>query len=622
MNYRITTISISLRIWALMAFLVGGSIFSLIYVFEEILPFYVLFFIFIGTAIGSIPALVVLVLLLGKIRDAKSGINEKLFNIIKLLFLISLIYGCLFALFNNIANLFNAGGQYTFMYALLISTSGLFIISLITTVCLWKQVCHYLDINDGYPYSLSQFLHLSYTIKNTTNMEPANLQPQQPASTNRTMIKGFITGGLILLMMIPTLFISSLITEREARQKEIVKEVSSKWASAQTLSCPFLVVPYSYNFQTSDGKTAVANTNLILLANDASVNGKIIPEQRPRSIYKVLLYKSDIRFNGSFKVTFPADIDSAGIDYANAKLCFTLSDFKGIEEEIYVTLNQQKLLLLPGLPADDFGKTGLSVPVKLNAEQLATGIPFDMQVKIKGSEQLHFTPMSASGKFNIESTWPSPSFDGEMLPNERTITDKGFSSKWSFNQANLPFATVIKQNTIADKKMDFGVSLVQPADQYGKTMRSVKYAILFIGLTFAFFFIIELMQKKPFHPVQYVLVGLALVIFYTLLLSISEYIRFDAAYLVAALATILLISLYAKGHFNSWKTAGIFFSLLSCLYSFIFILIRLEDTALLVGSIGLFIVLALVMFASRRINWYGNAGQVTATLNSETSDNV
>jgi inner membrane protein len=150
--------------------------------------------------------------------------------------------------------------------------------------------------------------------------------------------------------------------------------------------------------------------------------------------------------------------------------------------------------------------------------------------------------------------------------------------------------------------------MVQPADQYNKTMRSVKYAILFIGLTFALFFIIEIMQGKPFHPVQYVLVGLALVIFYTLLLSISEYILFDQAYLVASAATVLLISLYAKSHFASWKTAAVFFLTLALLYGFIFILIRLEDTALLVGSIGLFIVLALVMYASRKINWYGAKG--------------
>lgn len=424
--------------------------------------------------------------------------------------------------------------------------------------------------------------------------------------SNKILIKGIITGALILIMLIPTIFIYNLIEEREARQKEVVKEVSSKWATAQTLSAPFLVVPYTDTFLNSEGKTVAAKTKLLLLANTLSVNGKIIPEQRPRSIYKVLLYKTAISMEGAFKINWPADINLSNVDYANAKLCFSLSDFKGIEEEIYISFNGQKLLLTPGLPVDDFGSIGLSVPVKLSPEGTVASMPFSMQVKIKGSEQLHFIPMSAASKFQLQSIWPNPSFDGDMIPNERQISASGFTAKWNFNQANLPFATVMKENTVKEKKMAFGVSLVQPADQYNKTMRSVKYAILFIGLTFAFFFIIELMQHKPFHPVQYVLVGLALVIFYTLLLSISEYILFDYAYLVAALATIFLITFYAKGHFESWKTAGIFFGLLSCLYSFIFILIRLEDTALLVGSIGLFIVLALVMYTSRKINWYGN----------------
>ena len=137
-------------------------------------------------------------------------------------------------------------------------------------------------------------------------------------------------------------------------------------------------------------------------------------------------------------------------------------------------------------------------------------------------------------------------------------------------------------------------------------MRSVKYAILFIGLTFTLFFIIELMQHKPMHPIQYALIGMALVIFFTLLLSISEFISFDYAYLIASFATISLISLYAKGHFKSYKSASIFGSLLTCLYTFIYILIQLEDAALLVGSVGLFIILALIMFGSRKINWYGD----------------
>jgi inner membrane protein len=151
----------------------------------------------------------------------------------------------------------------------------------------------------------------------------------------------------------------------------------------------------------------------------------------------------------------------------------------------------------------------------------------------------------------------------------------------------------------------FGVTMIQPADGYAKTNRCIKYAILFIGLSFSLFFIVEIMQRKPLHPVQYALIGLALVIFFTLLLAITEFIPFDYAYLIAASSTILLISFYARGHFQSWGSAGIFTSVLSILYGFIFVLIRLEDTALLIGSIGLFMILALVMFASRRINWYG-----------------
>jgi inner membrane protein len=149
--------------------------------------------------------------------------------------------------------------------------------------------------------------------------------------------------------------------------------------------------------------------------------------------------------------------------------------------------------------------------------------------------------------------------------------------------------------------------MIEPADQYAKTNRSIKYAILIIGLTFSLFFIIELMQRKPIHPVQYVLIGLALVIFYSLLLAISEFLAFDFAYLIASTGTILLIGLYAKAHFKSWRSSGIFTGVLTLLYGFIFVLIRLEDTALLVGSIGLFIILALTMYGSKKVNWYSNS---------------
>ena len=621
MKKHYTSAGISLRLWPLTAIVFAmGMVGYLIMDSNEFTPF-MPFVLSIASLIGSVPALVVMFIIIPFINRSAVEWQTKILRLLLLLFTVTIPY----ALAAGAINVFSLALNYDvagpgFLITAVITSVALFACSVVALFIALKPVSYYFNNNEPVNYSYTNILNQLFSqpnkINNTMETQPSySPVAQQP---NKILIKGLITGVLILIMLIPTLFINNLIVEREARQKDVVKEVSSKWATAQTLSAPFLVVPYTDTFINSEGKTLATKTKLLLLANELNVNGKIIPEQRPRSIYKVLLYKTDISMNGSFKIKWPADINLTNVDYANAKLCFTLSDFKGIEEEIYINFNGQKLLLTPGLPLDDFGEVGLSVPVNLTAIAAVNGLQFSMQVKIKGSEQLHFIPMSATSKFLLKSAWPSPSFDGDMLPNEREISDSGFLATWNFNQANLPFATVMKENTVQEKKMAFGVSLVQPADQYNKTMRSVKYAILFIGLTFAFFFIIELMQKKPFHPVQYVLVGLALVIFYTLLLSISEYILFDQAYLIAALATILLISFYAKGHFNSWKTAGIFFVLLSCLYGFIFILIRLEDTALLVGSIGLFIVLALVMFVSRKINWYGNTTVESLDANNLT----
>lgn len=570
--------------------------------------------------IAGMPFLMLFLSILPQIKKRNFSLKGKLLLLLAATALLTLPYGFFATLLmhGNLSYL-NITGSENFIINILSFAAALFILISFSFLINIRPVYYYLCMQNEHVFTLKDVL--SQFFQTTTSKYKTMDTYHQPASSNaqsnRILIKGIITGALILLMLVPTFFISNLVTEREARQKEVVKEVSAKWASAQTLSAPFLVVPYNDTFVNSEGKTLPSKTQVILLANELKVKGIIVPEERPRSIYKVLLYRSEIGMSGAFKVAVPADINAANLDYANARLCFTLTDFKGIEEEIYVSFNGQKLLLSPGLPVNDLGSVGLSVPVNISAEAAAAGIPFSMQVKIKGSEQLHFMPVSGSSKFELASTWPSPSFDGGMLPGVRQVKDSGFSASWSFNRANLPFGTVIESGVIKETN-DFGVSLVQPADQYNKTMRSVKYAILFIGLTFAFFFIIELMQKKPFHPVQYALVGLALVIFYSLLLSISEYILFDYAYLIAALATVLLISLYAKEHFKSWKTAAIFFALLSCLYGFIFILIRLEDSALLVGSIGLFIVLALVMFASRKINWYGN---IAATTNPVSDEN-
>lgn len=598
-------VSIAARVWFLTSLILTLAVGVYFLCFKEANSYSAIGLVFLASLFGSFPVFIVLLLVVPFINRLKISWEAKTARLMVSCLLLTTPYGLLAAA---------AGGLFETVH----DTSS-FLISIIKVMALLFG-CSLLAITFIMRICYSYFNHNLYcslpltTIitafissnKNTTTMETYPGTAPVAQSSNSNLIKGLITGGLILIMLIPTLFISELVKEREARQKEVVKEVSSKWASAQTLSAPFIVVPYNIPFVNEEGKNMIRKTELVLLANDLAVNGSILPEERKRSIYEVLLYRSKITMGGSFQVKIPSDIRQENIDFSGAKICLALSDFKGIEEEIVVNFGGQNVQLAPGLPVKDFGSIGLSAPITLTAATAAAKLPFALQVKLKGSEQLHFRPMSGSSRFALQSAWPSPSFDGDMLPAEHNISDSGFAAKWSFNQANLPYAMVFQTNTVQDGHMEFGVSLVQPADHYNKTMRSVKYAILFIGLTFALFFIIELMQKKPFHPVQYTLVGLALVIFYALLLSISEYLAFDLAYGIAAMATVALISLYAQSHFKSWKTAATFFFFLACLYSFIFVLIRLEDTALLVGSIGLFLVLAMVMFASRRINWYGN----------------
>ena len=423
---------------------------------------------------------------------------------------------------------------------------------------------------------------------------------------NKTLIKVGITAALILLMMIPVSYIQGLITERQERQEQIVKEVSSKWASDQTVTPLYLVIPY----KTGDSLNKKEVTeNLVILPEQVSVKGNVEPEKRHRSAYDVMLYCSKLDISGEFRFSLPKNIPADKLVLTEARLCTGVSDFKGIEKKVSIHFGSDDILLSPGLPVN-IDSNGLSAPVEITAAQLSASIPFAFSLSLKGSSSLHFKPLSGNSNFEMASSWPHPSFDGNVIPvKDNGNEEAGFPAKWSFSNANLPFATTLQGDAIKSyNDLSFGVSLIQPVDQYTRSMRSIKYAILVIGLTFALFFIVEILQKNPVHPIQYILVGLALVIFYSLLVSISEFIPFDSAYLIAAIATIILITLYTKSHFKNWKTAGIFFGVLSGLYGFIYTLISLEDTALLTGSIALFVVLAIAMYATRKINWYQPLG--------------
>lgn len=549
------------------------------------------FFIMLAIAGASFPVFIIYLLFLPNVKKLHFSFWQKIGCIVLLHIVLSAVYAFIIKELFSILNDHPTNGDYVyaFLAMLIISNLSLFI--------------------------QHQYIRNYYFIthSNQSTMHTSHEQPTPPlAGNNKILYKAIATGILIMVMLIPMIFVSNLVNERALRRAEVEKDVSSKWAAPQTVSGPYLYVPYKKQLPGSDGKPVALAGYFFILPEQLSIAGNIDTEERRRSIYKVLLYKTQVSGTGFFQIQAPKNIAPDEIQWNEIKLCMGISDFKGIEQKIDVNFKKKQFSLLPGLPNSTIDSNGLSVNVPLTATDMGTTITFNTNISLRGSGQLHFMPLAGNSQFTLQSKWLSPSFDGNTIPSNRKVDKNGFSANWSFNKANLPFSTLLTDAKPINASLAFGVSLLQPGDEYAQTDRCSKYAILLIGLSFALFFIMEIMQRKPVHPVQYVLVGFALIIFYTLLLSISEIASFDLAYFVAASATILLITVYVHSHFQQAKTAAYFTLLLSLLYGFIFILLRLEDTALLVGSIGLFIILAIIMYASRRINWYQSASTTTA----------
>lgn len=363
-------------------------------------------------------------------------------------------------------------------------------------------------------------------------------------------------------------------------------------------------MPYKTYYQ-KDGKTYETISHMYLLPEQLFINGKVLPEVRHRSLYSVTLYRSDLNLSGKF-LPLPVEqlkVPKENIMWSDCRLMIGLNDARGLEEEVVVNWSGTQKTFEAGVPDSKVITEGLSVPVALSPD---TNNTFSVNLKLKGSGHLYFTPVGKTTEVKLSSTWANPAFDGQYLPlTTASVSDSGFNAQWKVLQVSRSYP----QFWLADSNYDveassFGVKLIQPADGYVKTQRSVKYAILFIALTFIIFFFLEILQKKQVHPLQYILVGFALTIFYTLLLSISEYTGFNTAYFIAATSTVSLIGLYTWSIFRL-KTALGFTVALGSLYAYIFILIQLQDYALLFGSIGLFAILAVIMFYSRKIDWYG-----------------
>ena len=427
----------------------------------------------------------------------------------------------------------------------------------------------------------------------------------------------FKIGGIVLialLLLIPTGMIKSIIYEREQTQREAIDEVSEKWGGAQTLQGPVLTIPYTRYVKEIDkatGKETLVQITerLHVLPSKLDIQASVKPDRRHRGVYEIVVYNSALHVSGAFTKLNFKDLEAKGhsFKFNEATLNAGIDDLRGIEKQIELNWEGKKLPFNPGVSNQDIFYSGINSKVSISPTDDHL-YRFSFDIELKGSQQLYFTPVGKETDVVLNSDWQTPKFDGAFLPDQHKTDKAGFKAHWNILNLNRNYPQSWTGSSYKLRDSSFGVDLKLPVDNYQKSHRSIHYAILFIGLTFLVFFFIEIFQSSGIHPIQYILVGIALVVFYTLLLSISEHIRFNYAFILSALATVALISLYVRAILRSLKMSLFIAGLLSMLYIFIFVIIQLEDLALLIGSIGVFIILGLVMYFSRKIDWY-NIGQ-------------
>ncbi len=431
------------------------------------------------------------------------------------------------------------------------------------------------------------------------------------------------------MLMIPNSMLQSLIRERQYRKSSVITEIASSWGNQQTVAGPVLSIPYEYETVNSDG-TIISNQSMVyVLPEILDINSVVTPAPRNRSIYTALLYKTSIDAKGNFQIPdLSKEIteNNPHIKWHKASISIGISDVQAMDNAIQLKLDGKQIEMEPGTASSHVLPKG--VQAKFALMESTENLSFSYTVSLKGNESLFFEPIGKNTTVKMKSSWPSPSFIGKILPENREISKDGFTANWKANKYNRDYPQVwtsnkyriamnnnynntnyrnnyaIKDNSIGNSANSFGVRLVEPVDFYLKNTRAAKYAILIIGLSFGIFFFFEMLKKNKIHVIQYIMVGFALTLFYFLLLSITEHIGFDIAYLISSIATIGLITIYAANILKYGKSILVLFVALTFLYGYIFVILQLEDYALLAGSIGLFVILAITMYFSRNVNWY------------------
>lgn len=449
-----------------------------------------------------------------------------------------------------------------------------------------------------------------------TQTSPQEKHPNQGfMQRNALSVKIILIGVLILILFIPLSMIRGLITERADTATAASDEVQAKWSSAQEIVGPFISIPFLedreeqyYENGVTKIKVKKVQNHLHILPETLEIKGNIETEKLSRGLYEIVVYKTPLELKGTFILPeeFDKGITANDLFSNKATLNMGLSDLRGIKEQIEIEWGNESFFFNPGLASHSILSSGVSAPLPLNKYlQPGDSVRFTIHLQLKGSQSLQFAPFGKNTSIELTSNCNTPSFTGAFLPENREVTPEGFKANWKVLNLNRNYPQIFTSSQYFNQEelSSFGVDLLLPVQQYQQSMRSVKYAALIIILTFVVGFFAEVMQKRNIHPFQYLLIGLALCLFYTLLIAISEHLGFTLAYLISAIMTIALITLYMTGILKIRRTAFTIGGLLALLYVYIFILIQMETYALLAGSLGLFVILAIIMYYSQKINW-------------------
>lgn len=388
-----------------------------------------------------------------------------------------------------------------------------------------------------------------------------------------------LTGALALSMLIPLAMINSQINDRQSAAYSSREEVADSWGRSQTLTGPVLKFSYDVESLDQDQKKVVKRESSLIYPRNLVYDVDLSTQTLHRSIYDIMVYGAEVAVDGDFVI--PSDYVLK--DLKEQVVIMGLSDLRGIDGPVEITL---------GGEAYPF-KSSLSRPVSLGVEVMdgKTAVPFRLTYRVRGSSSLMVRPYGENTEVRMRSNCPDPSFTGDFLPSERSISDDGFSARWSVSEINRG----------KPDDTSFGVNLLQGVTQYQKTMRSVKYGILIILLVFIAGLAVELLCKKKISIVQYLVIGLSLVLFYALVLSFSEFMNFTVAYALAAVMTVGALFGYFRGILRD-RSAWLLTALTAFAYILSYVLLQMENYALLTGTLVLFVLLAGIMFLTRNLN--------------------